>query len=94
MVFSEGELWKQSRSLFNPGFSASHLMSLVPVIVDDTIIFWKSLSRAAEAKEIVQLEHMTSHLTIDIIGHVILDHDHNSQTRQNRLVDAFRHAIS
>lgn len=94
MIFSEGELWKQSRSLFNPGFSASHLMTLVPTIVDDTKIFSKRLSRVAETKEVVQLEHMTGHLTIDIMGHVILDHDLNSQTGQNRLVDAFRQAIS
>jgi cytochrome P450 len=94
MIFSEGELWKQSRSLFNPGFSASHLMSLVPIIVDDTMIFWQNLDRVAKAKELVQLEHMTGHLTIDIMGHVILNHDLNSQTGQNQLVDAFRHAIS
>jgi cytochrome P450 len=93
MIFSEGEMWKQSRSLFNPGFSASHLMTLVPIIVDDTMIFWRNLNRVAESKEIVQLEQMTAHLTIDIMGHVILDHDLNSQGGHNKLVDAFRHAI-
>jgi len=86
-------MWKQSRSLFNPGFSASHLMTLVPIIVDDTMIFWRNLKRVAESKEIVQLEQMTAHLTIDVMGHVILDHDLNSQAGHNKLVDAFRHAI-
>lgn len=69
-------------------------MTLVPIIVDDTMIFWQNLNRIAESREIVQLEHVTRHLTIDIIGHVILDHNLNSQTSQNRLVDAFQHAIS
>ncbi len=94
MIWSEGELWKQTRSLFNPGFSASHLMTLVPTIVDDTMTFWQNLNKVAESKELVQLEHMTSHLTIDIMGHVILDHDLNSQTGHNKLVNAFQHAIS
>ncbi|KAI7708904.1 hypothetical protein KC353_g10730, partial [Hortaea werneckii] len=39
MVSSEGVEWKKWRSAFNPGFAASHLMSLVPLIVDDVLIF-------------------------------------------------------
>jgi hypothetical protein len=62
--------------------------------MNDTMIFWQGLSWVAEAKETVQLQHMTSHLTIDIMGHVILDHDLNPQTGENRLVDAPRQAIS
>jgi cytochrome P450 len=94
MIWSEGDLWKRTRSLFNPGFAASHLMNLVPTIVDDTMVFWQNLDKIAETKEIVQLEHISSHLTIDIMGHVILDHDLNAQTGRNRLVEGFQNAIS
>lgn len=69
-------------------------MTLVPAIVDDTMVFWENLKRVAESNEVVQLEQITAHLTIDIMGHVILDHDLNSQVGRNRLVDAFQQAIS
>jgi cytochrome P450 len=75
MLLSDREQWKQSRTLFNPGFSISHLMTLVPSIVEDTLIFYKLLDKIAEKQEIVQLDHMTAHLTIDIMGHLILDYD-------------------
>lgn len=33
LVTMEGELWKTWRSIYNPGFSSSHLMTLVPDIM-------------------------------------------------------------
>jgi cytochrome P450 len=94
LLFTEGEQWKKIRSLFNPGFSLAHLMTLVPSIVDDTMIFCEVLGEHADSGEVRPIETAAAHLTIDIMGHIILDIDLNSQREQNELVEAFRNQIS
>jgi hypothetical protein len=69
---------------------AIHLMTLVPTIVEDTLIFYKLLDKIAGKQEIVQLDHMTAHLTIDIMGHLILDYNLNCQTEKNELVETLK----
>jgi cytochrome P450 len=93
MLFTEGEEWKKTRSLFNPGFAAAHLMTLVPSIVEDTKVYCKVLDGFAATGETFQVEEAVAHLTIDIMGHVVLDHDLNSQTETNELVESFRKSI-
>jgi cytochrome P450 len=39
MITMNGEVWKFWRGLFNPGYSASHMLSLVPTIVDSVEVF-------------------------------------------------------
>jgi cytochrome P450 len=73
LLFTEGEQWKKIRSLFNPGFSLAHLMTLVPSIVDDTMIFYEVLGEHADSGEVRPIETAAAHLTIDIMGHIILD---------------------
>lgn len=94
MVYIEGAEWKKTRALFNPGFSVAHLSTLIPSIVDDTAVFVNNLAKHADAGDIFPIEEEAAHLTIDIMGHVVLDHDLNSQTQKNELVEAFRKAIS
>jgi cytochrome P450 len=89
-----GAQWKRVRALFNPGFAMNHLMTLVPSIVDDTMIFNKRLERAADSCELLQVDKAAALLTIDIIGHVMLDHDLNSQTTDSKFVNAFQSTIS
>lgn len=94
MLITEGREWKKTRALFNPGFAAGHLMTLVPSIVDDTTIFvTKILSKLADSGEIKPLDDALARLTIDIMGHVVLDHDLNSQTSENEMVDGFRGSV-
>src|ERR1700761_7512487 len=47
MVSLEGQAWKSLRSIFNPGFSASHLITLVPYIVDSSLVFLDVLREKA-----------------------------------------------
>ncbi|TKA82843.1 hypothetical protein B0A55_00995 [Friedmanniomyces simplex] len=89
LVSSEGALWKKWRSAFNPGFSASHLMSLVPLMVDECDIFCDVLTKHAKNKGLFRMERATTSLTVDIIGRVVLDHELCSQKAPNELVDAF-----
>ena len=39
VVSMGGQEWKTWRNIFNPGFSASHLMTLVPDVVRETTVF-------------------------------------------------------
>ncbi|KAF8861636.1 cytochrome P450 [Acephala macrosclerotiorum] len=93
MLVLSGPEWKKIRSLFNPGFAASHLQTLVPTIVDDVLIFQTILGELADKGEVTQIEEPLTRLTVDIMGHVILEHDLNSQRTENDLVDAFRSAV-
>ena len=93
MIYTEGPQWKKSRTLFNPGFSAGHLMTLIPSIVDDVLIFCNVLDGLAKSGRVTPIEDKLARLTIDIMGHIVLDHDLNSQTGENELVSAFRKAV-
>ena len=72
IVTMEGQEWKKWRSMFNPGFSASHLMTLVPMIVKETEVFCEILGEYAESGNVVKMKDLTDNLTIDIIGKVTL----------------------
>lgn len=87
LVSAEGAEWKKWRSAFNPGFSASHLMTLVPLIVDQCGTFCEIMAKRAKSNELFRLEQATTRLTVDIIGKVVLDHDFSSQKGPNELVD-------
>jgi cytochrome P450 len=68
----EGDEWKKSRSIFNPGFAGSHLMSLVPDMVKICLVFCDSMTRHAEVGDMFSLEHEAMMLTFDVIGKVAL----------------------
>ena len=93
MLFTEGAEWKTMRSLFNPGFSATHLMTLVPGIVNDSAIFAEKLAEMAKSGELFLLEEMAARVTVDIIGKVVLDVNLNSQNAENELVSSFRSQV-
>ena len=58
--------------MFNPGFSNTHLMTLVGGIVDDCLVFKDILAKHAGAQDIFALEEEATKVTIDVIGRVIL----------------------
>ena len=60
--------WKKWRSLFNPGFSAKHMLELVPLMVEEIDVFRQILQERARASEFFQLEEMTLRLTLDVIS--------------------------
>ncbi|KAI4125791.1 MAG: hypothetical protein LQ338_004071 [Usnochroma carphineum] len=90
LVTLEGNEWRMWRGIFNPGFSSSHLMSLVGGMVSDTVLFTKILEDHAAKSCIFQLEDAATRLTVDIIGNVVLDMPLQAQTSENELVKAFR----
>lgn len=72
MVSTNGEVWKKWRSTMNPGFQAAHLMTLVPGIVDDALVFCEILEEHARKGDVFRMEDATTRLTVDIIGKVVL----------------------
>ena len=90
MLSLEGDHWKSLRSIFNPGFSANHLMTMVPYIVDASTVFYDVLRGKAQTNDLFQLEEAATHVTIDIIGKVVLDCDFDSQKAPHPIVDTFR----
>ena len=72
LVSLEGAAHKMWRSTFNPGFNTSHLMTLVPGIVDDCLLSADIMAGHAKKQDIVLLEEGATKLTIDIIGKTVL----------------------
>lgn len=93
MLSVEGDHWKSLRTAFNPGFSANHLMTLVPYIVDASLDFGKVLRQKAETGELVELEDKATNLTIEIIGKVVLDADLGAQEGVHPIVKTFRDRV-
>ncbi|THW59419.1 cytochrome P450 [Aureobasidium pullulans] len=72
IVSADGPLWKTWRSAFNPGFSVSHIMTMMPGIVDDVATFARILHEKAVTNELFRMEHLATRLTVDVIGRVVL----------------------
>ena len=72
MVSVDGPQWKKLRTMFNPGFSSVHLMTLVPYMVDASVTFCEVLREKAKTEEVFEMEEYATRLTIDIIGKVVL----------------------
>ncbi len=94
MVSVEGQHWKNLRTMFNPGFSSAHLMTLVPYIVDASLVFYDVIRNKAKTNDLFELEEYGTRLTIDIIGKVVLDSDFDSQKQIHPIVHTFRDRVN
>uniref|UniRef100_A0A8H7NHQ4 Cytochrome P450 n=1 Tax=Bionectria ochroleuca TaxID=29856 RepID=A0A8H7NHQ4_BIOOC len=91
MLNHQNESWKIIRRRFNPGFSPNHLMTLLPCIIDKSMLFLNRLDQHAEADDVFRLTDLTTGLTFDIIGAVAMDVDLEAQEPDaSRLGDFIR----
>ena len=72
LVTMQGPLWKKWRGVFNPGFSAAYLATLVPQIIAEALVFWEVLKERAASGAIFQLKPLTDNFTVDVIGKLVL----------------------
>ncbi len=72
IVTMEGQIWKTWRGIFNPGFSASHLMTMTPRIVEETGTFCDILHTHVQNRTLFHMKDMTDNVTMDVIGRVVL----------------------
>lgn len=87
MVGQEGEQWKELRTMFNPGFSQANLLSMVPMMVEETTIFVSRLSKLAAGDGFIEnTDSLAAAVTVDIIGQALLGVQFNAQTTSNDLV--------
>ncbi|KAI9796167.1 MAG: hypothetical protein M1835_004573 [Candelina submexicana] len=85
ILTTEGAEWKFWRSVFNPGFSSSHLMTLVPYFIDDGLVFCAKLTENVEKEHLFFLEEALTLLTVDVIGRVVLDTKLDSQRKEHNV---------
>lgn len=64
--------WKPWRAIFSRGFSADHVLSLVPGMVDETVVYCETLRSCAVEKAMFYLDLTTLRFTVDVIGKTIL----------------------
>ena len=72
IVSMDGQEWRTWRSIFNPGFSAKHLISVVPDIVKETQVFCNVLQKHADRQDVFPMKGLTDNLAMDVIGKVVL----------------------
>ena len=71
LVTMEGQSWKQWPSFFNASFSASHLVTLVPEILNnEASISCEILREHVRRKQTFCLEKVTVNLTMDTYGNM------------------------
>ena len=72
LVSMEGQTWKTWRRIFNPGFSATHMMTLIPSMLEELSVFKDVLRGHADKGDIFFLDEAAIKATIDVIGKVAL----------------------
>ncbi|KAL4930616.1 cytochrome P450 [Aspergillus undulatus] len=87
LVAMNGIEWKKWRSVFNPGFSAGSMVDQVSAVVNSVQVYCDILGEKV-GSGIVQLDHLTMRLTMDVILQVTLDMTTNYQRVDNELVHA------
>ncbi len=68
----EGPLWKKWRGVFNPGFGAAYLTTLVAEIVEEALVFCEVMKERAASRGMFQLKPLTDNFTVDVIGKLVL----------------------
>lgn len=94
LISMNDDEWKLWRSLFNPGFSTSHMLDLVPHIVHSVEIFSSLLQERAEQRQLFSLSEMTMRLTMEIITKVTLDMNLNNQRNEHPYAKALNTIIA
>jgi cytochrome P450 len=72
MAAANGAVWKKARTVYNPGFATSHLMTVIANIVDDVETFVDVLGELADGQEKFEMEAVAMKLSFDVIGRLVL----------------------
>ncbi|KAI0126029.1 cytochrome P450 [Xylariales sp. AK1849] len=91
---TDGQEWKIGRSIFNPGFSARNLLSLIPAFVEEAMVFRDMLKKFVVQGEVVNLVDYTTNLTVDIIGRAVLGARVHAQEKPPKFLQAMLNQVS
>ena len=89
-----GAEWKRQRSWFSPAFSMAHLVTIVPGIVEETLVFREKLTKHAMSGEILVTNDATMRLTIDVIARSVGNIRLKSQTANSDIYHHFTKAVN
>jgi cytochrome P450 len=89
-----GATWQRQRGWFAPAFSMSHLLTLVPAMVEETLVFKENLTRFAVSGEVFPMNDAAVRLAIDFIGRTVGDIRLGSQTGYSAIQSAFESTIN
>jgi cytochrome P450 len=93
-IFStQGSEWSAQRSWFSPAFSASHILTLVPGMIEETLVFREKLTALAIQGKRFSMNDLCLRLAIDVIARSGFDIRLKSQSHESELYDAFQGAI-
>lgn len=67
-----GPMWKYWRSAFAHGFSSSHIMTIIPELIEEALVFRDILREKAKEGVRFSLENMTENLVADLLGRFML----------------------
>ncbi|KAL8943447.1 MAG: hypothetical protein Q9211_000979 [Gyalolechia sp. 1 TL-2023] len=79
--------WKPWRTVFSRAFSAENIASLIPNMVDETMVYMETLHDFAKQDKLFYLDLTTLRFTIDVIGKTILNARLEAQKGYNVLAD-------
>jgi len=84
-----GEEWRQQRALFGPAFAMSNLLSLIPGMIEETLIFIDLLTKKAVSGETFSMYQQVAGVTLDAIGRSTINLRLRTQTEHSEIGDAF-----
>ena len=64
--------WKPWRAVFSQGFSTDHVLSLVPGMVQETMVYSETLRELSRKDIMFYLDTITLRFMMDMIGRTIL----------------------
>ncbi|KAF2184999.1 cytochrome P450 [Zopfia rhizophila CBS 207.26] len=91
ILSEEGESWKTLRKRFNIGFAPHHLLTLLPQILQKTSIFMSKLDSFAQSGAEFDMDPLTTNLTFDIIGAIVMNAEFNAQGKESESSDIVKH---
>ena len=85
--------WKPWRTLFNKGFGTAQNLSLVPGMIEETLVFRDRLQRYAESGELMQLEPVCRRYMADMMGRAVLNAALGAQAGPHPLIDSMEDQV-
>ena len=93
-IFStQGSEWAAQRSWFSPAFSSSHILTLVPGMVEETLVFREKLTALAIQGKRFSMNDLCLRLAFDVIARSGFDIRVKSQSQESEVYDAFQGAV-
>lgn len=93
MIPADGEIWKTRRRAIAPSLHKTYIAAMVEMFGDSTLHATKSLAKAADNGEVIEMENLFSRLTLDIIGKAVFDYDFDSLSNDDPVIQAVYTAL-